>query len=506
MTTIALLGDIHLPDREDTVKDLVWDWALAEARRQGAELLVGLGDLTSVGTLKAAQRVRRKLDATELPFVLSPGNAEFRTRAQTAAVLRALSTPRQHGEVLVLDSAKGSFSDDSRADLAALPASGRRNLLVATHCPPADLPEGDRAMLDELAAAGVIGCLAVGHKHWDASSGCCQQIRGLDPDKAQGGPPALVIMRQRSLGWQRQDISCPLADPLNWSEAERREWLANLGISAMGQTLPALAEARAEGVAAVELRYEATRGIADDELLPALAAWRGAGGRCLSMHCPSIAWQDGVVTGVSELRACAEYSRRLCVDRVTVHVPGVTVQELRRDAVPYGALLDATCDCLRPLVDAGIAIGIENMHMRDAERVGDKRGFGYIPRECQEWIEALRGRLGKDAVAFHLDIGHARNNNWYSSLYNLSEWYAEMGSWLSGCHLHQYSLVDGRYDNHYPLHEIYGGFISLASFFMSWHLGQCRHVPMFLEIRHESSIASYRSLRSALGLARGEDA
>ncbi|NMA46655.1 MAG: hypothetical protein GX945_08840, partial [Lentisphaerae bacterium] len=96
MTTIALLADIHLPDREDTVKDLVWDWALAEARRQGAELLVGLGDLTSIGTSKAARRVRRKLEATGLPFVLSPGNAEFRSRAQTAAVLHALYTPRRH--------------------------------------------------------------------------------------------------------------------------------------------------------------------------------------------------------------------------------------------------------------------------------------------------------------------------------------------------------------------------------------------------------------------------
>ncbi|MDD4539746.1 MAG: metallophosphoesterase, partial [Lentisphaeria bacterium] len=353
MTTIALLADIHLPDREDTVKDVVWDWALAEAQRQGAELLVGLGDLTSIGTTKAAQRIRRKLEATRLPFVLSPGNAEFRTRAQTAAVLNALSTPRQHGAVLTLDSAKGSFSADSRADLAALPESGRRNLLVATHCPPSELPADERAMLGELMAVGVIGCLAVGHKHWDASADACQQIRGLDPDKAQGGPPALVIMRQGPQGWQRQDISCPLADPLNWPEAERREWLANLGISAMCQTLAGLADACAEGVAAVELRYDATRGIADGELLPALAAWRGAGGRCLSMHCPSLAWDGSAVTGVSELRACVEYCRRLGVDRVTVHVPGVTVQDLRRDAGPYGALLDATCDCLRPPVDAG---------------------------------------------------------------------------------------------------------------------------------------------------------
>jgi predicted phosphodiesterase len=500
MTSIALLADIHLPDRDDTVKELVWSWALAEAQRQGAELLLGLGDLTSIGSLKAARRIRRQLAATGLPYLLSPGNAELRSREQSAAVLRELGTPRQHGPAMILDSARGALSERSRTDLKELARSGRRNLLLATHIPPTELPEEDRRQLELLRAAGIVGCLVVGHKHWDKSCDSYEQIRGLDPDKVQGGPAALVIMRQTEQGWQRRDIPCPLADPCQWPESERREWLAQLGISTMKETLAGLADASAEGVGAVELRYEATQDIAETSLLAALAAWRAAGGRCLSMHCPSIGWQRGEVTGEAELRSCVDLCRRLGVDRVTFHVPGATVQALRSDAALYDKLLTSSSDCLRPLTDAGIVIGVENMHMRAHERVGEERGFGYLPQECQEWIRALRARLGEDAVGFHLDIGHARNNNWYASRYNLSEWYAEMGSWLNGCHLHQYCQVEGRYGNHYPLHEIHGRVISLSSFFMSWRLGQCRRAPMFLEIRHEPSIVSYRSLRSALGL------
>lgn len=502
MTTIALLADIHLPDRDDTVKELVWDWALAEARRQGADLLVGLGDLTSIGSLLAAQRLRRKLDATGLPCLLSPGNAELRSRAVTAAVLRTLASPRQHGEVLILESAKGFLDAASRDALTAAAQAGRRQLLVATHCPPGDLPANDRALLEALMAEGVIGCLAVGHKHWDLNGGACEQIRGLDPDKAQGGPPALVIMQREEHGWRRRDLPCPLADPRTWPEDERRDWLDHLGISGMKRSLEALAEASSEGVAAFELRYESMRDIPEDELRCALASWRQHGGKTLSLHCPSMGWRDGVLQGVSELNEAVACAGRLGAQRVTVHVPAVPLPTMRKRPEVYAALLSGTCDCLRPLAAAGIAIGVENMHMTAHDHVGNDRGFGYIPSECQEWITALRGELGVSAVGFHLDIGHARNNNWYASLYNISEWYAEMGGWMNGCHLHQYCQVDGRYGNHYPLLDLFGGYMSLSSLFMSWRLGQFRHVPMFLEIRGEPSIGSYCALRDALGLTR----
>ena len=61
---IALLADLHLPDSERTVKEEVLDWALSAAVRLGADRIVGAGDLTATGTVRAAGRLRRRLEST----------------------------------------------------------------------------------------------------------------------------------------------------------------------------------------------------------------------------------------------------------------------------------------------------------------------------------------------------------------------------------------------------------------------------------------------------------
>ena len=58
MFTVAILADLHLPDAADTVKETVLDWALAEAKAQKVDLIVGAGDLTGTGTEAAAMRIR----------------------------------------------------------------------------------------------------------------------------------------------------------------------------------------------------------------------------------------------------------------------------------------------------------------------------------------------------------------------------------------------------------------------------------------------------------------
>lgn len=81
---IALLADLHLPDSERTVKEEVLDWALSAAVRLGADRIVGAGDLTATGTVRAAGRLRRRLESTGIPFLLTPGNAELRTPVERA--------------------------------------------------------------------------------------------------------------------------------------------------------------------------------------------------------------------------------------------------------------------------------------------------------------------------------------------------------------------------------------------------------------------------------------
>ena len=46
-------------------------------------------------------------------------------------------------------------------------------------------------------------------------------------------------------------------------------------------------------------------------------------------------------------------------------------------------------------------------------------------------------------------------------------------------------------ENHCPIKDLFGQYISLSSFFMAWRNGQLRHVPMYLEIRVEPSLESW---------------
>ena len=112
---IALLADLHLPDSERTVKEEVLDWALSAAVRLGADRIVGAGDLTATGTVRAAGRLRRRLESTGIPFLLTPGNAELRTPVERARVRDILRTPVEDDGLLLLDTSRGRLSEEARA-------------------------------------------------------------------------------------------------------------------------------------------------------------------------------------------------------------------------------------------------------------------------------------------------------------------------------------------------------------------------------------------------------
>lgn len=500
MHTIAILADLHLPERTDTVKEAVFDWALQEARRQGAQLIAGAGDLTSLGTIGAARRVVAKMTATGLPVLNAPGNAEWRYRQQTADVL-ALMTPNQRLEnVVTLDIPRQVLTPQTLEFLQQLRQQGQKNLLAIAHCPLPSLSIDDQILLDTFIEDGVIGCFIAGHKHRDADEHPYHSMRGLDPDKAIGGPPALVVMRLDSQQrWTRTDIPCPLATPTSWSADIRHDFLQYLGISGMNDTRGALEDAIRHHVPALEIRYEATLSRQLDELRAQLAVWRQHGGRFLSLHAPDITRDAmGIFHGQEQLHEAACCAVALGCDAVTLHTPA---KHPVSSIIGYykERLLGEYQQALQPLVEAQIPIGIENMHLTANEHLDAHRGYGYTPDECRDWILALRRQLNYERIGFHLDIGHARNNARIASRYNLSEWYAELGTLLTGCHLHQVAPTpDGKMQNHCRFDSLYGQFISLSSFLMAWRDNQLRHVPLFLEIRNDRPLHSLQTLRQLL--------
>ncbi len=483
---IALLADLHLPDSTGTLKEEILDWALAAARKHEVDRIVCAGDMVS-GT-RSAKRFRAKLEATGIPFLLTPGNAELRNSTERKQILEILTTPVEDEGLLLLDSSRGRFSDEARRLLALSAPPG---VLGVTHCPPDCCTAEDRALLESAFESGRLAKLAAGHWHIDRSFETLELLRGLDPDKAVGGPPAFVIFDRHG----RSEIAFEDADPRKWPKKARKEWCDYLGCSGMKDPLGVLERARGSGMKAFELRWSDS--IDWKKLGPALDHWRGEGGRYLSLHMPEIGW-DGEITGLTQFRSAAVAAPALGCNHVTIHVPHLTLGDFENGC---DALLDELEPILTEFLDAGIEIGVENLHLTPTETPEERR-FGYTPEECREWIELLRYRLDCcSRVGFHFDLGHARNNGVYASQYPISSWIAALGDEINGYHLHQVVQRPGEaMRNHMPLTELFGHLISLSSLFLAWERKRVNPAPMFLEIREGDPVESYLKLREALGV------
>jgi sugar phosphate isomerase/epimerase len=210
------------------------------------------------------------------------------------------------------------------------------------------------------------------------------------------------------------------------------------------------------------------------------------------MHLPDLRVPPEGPQGVDRVRDACETARRLGCNRVTLHVPGIPARDYAARAPD---VLDAYARALAPLAGTDTAIGIENMHMTPGE-TPDTRGFGYTPDECRAFIDALRALPGLD-IGFHLDIGHARNNAPYSSLFPVGTWYEQLGAECNGMHIHQVVQDErGKMLNHKPLLGFFDKLIALSSLVLARQSGLLRPVPMFIEVRDGKGPESLLALRA----------
>ena len=491
----AILADLHLPDREDTFKEKLLDLTLASLRNEGVGLILGVGDMTGFGTIPAAERLARKLRNTGIDFLLTPGNAEYRSGPETSArIAEILRTDLRKGRFVVLDSALSKLSDEARETLRTLP----EHAVLVTHVPPSRWPESDRALL--AGAENRYDLLIAGHVHYDSAEGKIRTVRGMDPDKAIGGPPAVVILEELPDGSFRfSELEIPdfeASDITRWPEPERKVFLDHVGISGMTEPLETLDFAARERIRAVELRCSTLEAMPENELKNALARWRDCGGSILSLHLPDLGWKEGKPTGADAVSQFIRSAADLGCTRLTLHVPKMSVNDFSDRAVRE-TVLGHTVQRIAEANGLGMSVGIENMHMRKFEKPDGARRYGYTVEECRDWLALLRERLPKpEMTGFHFDIGHARNNAPYSSMEPISTWLAGLGPEMNAMHLHQIEKApEGGFSNHRPIRTLFGPMISLSSLFLAWKAGQMPHVPMFLEIRSGLGPESYRTLR-----------
>ncbi len=492
--TIAVLADLHLPEMADTAQEACLDWALRELCRLRPDVIVVAGDITASGSAAAAGRLRHKLAATGLCFRITPGNSDLRCEATAAAVREVLATAT-HLETPVclltlLDTSEGRLGPEQRLLWeAATQQAGRRPLVVVTHMPPASLDAASRDWLVARLAQQPGLLFIAAHTHRDQSldlgAARARVLRGMDPDKAIGGPPAIGVFELGGSGWHEREIVFPGGTPETWGPDERAVFRDLLGMSCSDDSVGGLALAAEAGLACVELRAGSVT--EETELAKPLAQWRSAGGRYLSWHMPNLRWDQDAQTVTGQRKWQRALGLIAChgADALTVHVPRVAVGLLQPGSTAWCRLADAVCDLVAPLAAAGTTIGVENLHMTAREASDEQRGFGYLPAECLAWVGELRARLGAATVGLLLDIGHARNNGPYATEYTLGVWYALTGHEIVGYHLHQVVPTAEGMRNHQPIRELYGPLVSYSSFLWAWHSGQLNHAPMYLEIPDE---------------------
>lgn len=481
---VAVLADLHLPARSDTVKESILDWALTAAVEHNADLIAGAGDLTSLGELASARRIMQKLQTVNLPFIHAPGNAELRTPADSKAVLELMSTPSIFPGTVAVDSSHRKLSEASSALLQELLDSNHRNLLLISHCPPAAWEEQDLELLSELIDKKIISRVVYGHRHIDIEDGINSCIRGLDPDKASGGAPALVFFTREPDGsWKREDVVCPLADAAGFPKKIRRNILDSIGISGMKTPLENLALAIEKKLPVFEIRFAGNADFPSPELREAVALWRKNGGRYLSMHLVDLVFDGKNFSGMEMLHTAVCAAIKLGCDGVTFHVPRGFADELNNPATLARAA-KIVSDCFRELFEHNISVGVENLHTSAAEREQKRYKFGCLPDECMAFINALRELNPGKKIGLHLDIGHARNNAPFSNKSTLSDWYAACGKEIVAMHIHQVSMDEnGTLKNHTGFTDFYGKLISLSSLAMARRSGSIGAVPMILELR-----------------------
>jgi hypothetical protein len=504
--TMAVIADNHLLDVAGTAQEACLDWALAALAARQPDLLVVAGDVTAAGAQTAAAAFRSTLGQCDFPLLITPGNSDLRDPSQRSAVLQTLAGDHvaDHPEcrVVVVDTGEGTVGADARLALEeAARGVGNRALVVVMHFPPELLVPESGQWFESWVERVRPSLIVAAHSHRDrqyCSGGAPVHIvRGLDPDKAIGGPPAVAVFEFQGRAWSRSELSCPGGTTENWSSAERQEFDSLLGLACSRNPSEGLRLAVAEGVSCVELRAT-TAAAAPDDFKEALHLWRAAGGSHLSWHMPDVPWREEgsapveVQTWQDLLRLGLQSEARA----LTVHVPRVPVRLMQPGSATWRSLVEAFCRVLEPAVAQGIPINIENLHMTAGEAPDDSRRYGYLPAECLAWVEELRSRLGPEAVGVLLDLGHARNNDPFASEFTLGAWYALVGREVGGYHLHQVVATDGGMSNHQPLTDLYGPLISLSSFLWAWQSGQLNRAPAFIEVPDaEGQRTSLQTLR-----------
>ena len=466
---ICFMCDLHLPYNKNAVQYDVLDWACNDIKKKKAEAVVFAGDFTSDGNVFATKRFVRKMQSLELPTVIIPGNSDCRT-PKNIPFVKQFASPviNKIGEytVIAVDDSERTISEET---FEALETADERTFVVMHHPYESLSGEiGERFCIWRKSHPFVK--VFYGHLHESYIKGNDISLQAADPDKAIGENPCITYYDTETEELRKAYYFCPVPN----------DFYKYIGISCYNP-LEDIKYAIENGIRNIELRCASASSADRNELLSLIARWRALGGTNLSLHAPDVYYSDETVGDVAEWDSFVECASAFNCDRVTLHVPNVSVDTVRKDKNALDYITDFLAKRFA-MLPVKCVIGVENMHMTSKDSADNTRRFGYVPEECVEFMKLL-GRRCTRKIGINLDTGHARNNVPYSQKYTLGTWYAELGRFTVGYHLHQVLKGNAGFENHMPITEIYGKLISYASFFAGWNSGILNKAPVIFEIR-----------------------
>ncbi len=478
---IAVIGDLHLPHIDNTPQWDFWAWAMEDLRAQKPDVTVVIGDISADGNVAAIRKFLAGLHTLPGESLVIRGNSDLRTNAEEVEALLP-----EYAEI-TLGKYRLIAADSGTGQAPRLRLGPEKTLLFTHH-----------DFSSELAFSKNTQLYVFGHVHEDTyrkiGDTHVYSVCGCDPDKTIGAPPQVSYFEVGRETVRRTDHPWPQAGFDGWSAEEKAELLSLLGIS-IYDPISGVAFATENAIQNIELRPNAVDA-PREALLAQLKAWRAQGGRYLSVHMPDIGWSEGALHGTQDWEKAVELVKAVAPEGLTVHVPKASVADMAQGAQ------EAIGDFLTRMLEAlprSIQIGIENMHMTDGEPADDRRRFGYIPQECQQWAAYLALRTGRK-LKCHLDVGHARNNRPFSQPYTLGVWYAALGQNINAYHIHQTTKDGDVFHNHQPIDALYGCLISYGGFLASWKAGRIAHRPMLVEVKdpRQALASMHVFIRSAI--------
>lgn len=470
---IWFLCDLHLSSDENTLQYSAYDFILAQIKKRCADAVAFVGDFTSDGNGEVYTRAVKKLKSLGIPALYIPGNSDLRdeaSREKNHAEASPIHTEISGVGIYAINDSDGNISEEALCSLDL----AKRGDIVFMHHPVFGLEEPSKTKFKRWREEHPDVFLFFGHIHKAYRSENDFSLPALDPDKSIGQEPTALIFDTESNETDEVYFPCPM--PLDLDKY--------FGLTAYREDEHVRLAAE-KGLPCLELRPGAVR-LRDAELTELIGLWRKNGGKHLSLHLPEISYRDGEVITETSLDKLIRLADLLKADRLTQHAPKVPVRLTKEDPECLSKIAKVLASKLDE-IKRDVTVGIENMHMTKGESPLDTRRYGYIPEECLEFMNIL-SVYTRHKVGINFDIGHARNNEPFSQIYQIGGWLSAVGKYCVGYHIHQVSL-DEKYvrHNHTAITDVYGHLISYASFFRSWSDGRIAKAPIIFEMDEDGA-------------------